>query len=64
MLLDFLSKYPSVFFPVALTIIAIAGRFFFLYREMESLHAIELSPKQKQKDLKPNSYKNPYADAA
>lgn len=64
MLLDFLSTYPSAFFSVALTIVAVAGRLFFLYREMQSLHAVELSPKQKQKKLKPDSYKNPYADAA
>ena len=64
MLLDFLSTYPSAFFSVALTVIAVAGRLIFLYREMQSLHAIELSPKQKEKELKPNGYKNPYADAA
>ncbi|XVJ67437.1 MAG: hypothetical protein HEQ40_15175 [Lacibacter sp.] len=64
MLLDFLSTYPSAFFSVALTVIAVAGRLIFLYREMQSLHAIELSPKQKQKNSKPNSYKSPYADAA
>lgn len=64
MLLDFLSTYPSAFFSVALTVIAVAGCLIFLYREMQSLHAIELSPKQKQKNSKPNSYKSPYADAA
>ncbi|WP_407524906.1 hypothetical protein PDL71_02590 [Lacibacter sp. MH-610] len=64
MLLDFLSTYPSAFFSVALTVIAVAGRLIFLYREMQSLHAIELSPKQKEKEIKPNGYKKPYADAA
>lgn len=64
MLLDFLSTYPSAFFSVALTIVAVAGRLIFLYREMQSLHTIELTPKQKQKNSKPDSYNRPYADAA
>lgn len=64
MLLDFLSTYPSAFFSVALTIVAVAGRLFFLYREMQSLHSFELNPKQKEQNLKPESYKRPYADAA
>jgi Na+/H+ antiporter NhaB len=62
MLIEFFQAFPSALFSVAFTILAVAVRFFFFYREMESLRAVEHNPRDKEQQK--SDYKRTFADAA